>query len=420
MLNLASEKLSCENLESNFFSPISIAQSLLRYKTTTPAKGEIFAHTQALLEKLGFYCKIYSFGESEKTTENLYARIGTTKPTLAFCGHLDTVPEGNPSLWDAPPYQAQIKNGFIIARGSVDMKGSVAAFIAATARIIKNKTLKKGSIVILLTGDEEGPAVFGTKALLEALDHKQKNFDACITGEPTSHKILGDRIKIGRRGSLSLRIKASGKAGHSAYPQNACNSIHSLLPILDELAKINLDADENHNQQKLEYDVDNAFQPSNLQVSGITSDTFIANMLPAEAEAIVSIRHSTKHNKNSLLTLINDKILKLNRDSNAKINVECISSAQAFYTPPNQFSNIVSDAIFAETDVKPSLTTEGGTSDSRFIHKLCPTLDFGPIGERMHAINEKIHTDELNKLAKIYHAILLKFMHEFRPSSKIS
>ncbi len=393
------------------FLPVNLAQGLLRHKTPTPARGAIFAQTQDWLQTLGFYCKLHRLGLGDEATDNLYARIGSSKPVLAFCGHLDTVPEGEELLWSSPPYEGLIKDGLLVGRGSVDMKSSVAAFIAATQRYLAHKGRVKnaqpnGSIVFLLTGDEEGRATFGTKALLEALRDEEKDFDACLTGEPTCAEVLGDRIKIGRRGSLSLQIEVRGKAGHSAYPQYARNAAHILLALLNELAGINLDSIASNKETSCA-----TFEPSNLQISGFSTDTFVSNMLPGKAQAVISIRYNTKHDESSLLALLEEKSRKFERDG-SQITIERLSGARAFYTHPNRFVALVADAISEVTGVTPQLSTEGGTSDSRFIHHLCPTLDFGPVGTQMHAIDESIQVSELSSLSDIYHTILLKFFSD--------
>ncbi len=388
------------------FLPVDLAQELLRHKSPTPARGAIFAQTQGWLQTLGFSCKLHRLGSGDETTDNLYARIGSNKPVLAFCGHLDTVPEGEELLWSSPPYDGLIKDGLLVGRGSVDMKSSVAAFIAATRRFLALDDKLSGSIVFLLTGDEEGRATFGTRALLEVLRDEEKDFDACLTGEPTCAERLGDRIKIGRRGSLSLRIEARGKAGHSAYPQYACNAAHILLALLNDLTNIALD--------KLATSEDSshaAFEPSNLQVSGFSTDSFVSNMLPGKAEAVISIRYNTKHDEDSLLTLLEEKSRRFESEG-SQITIERLSGARAFYRQPERFVALVSEAICEITGIDPQLSTEGGTSDSRFIHHLCPTLDFGPVGRQMHAIDESILVSELEMLSDIYHAILLRFFSD--------
>ena len=386
-------------LASDLESPLRLAQALVRARTPTPARGEIFDRVGAWLEAAGFALRRYRLGEGEEATDNLYARAGTSKPTLVFCGHLDTVSEGEASLWSRPPYAAEIDDGVLIGRGSVDMKGSVAAFLSAANGFLHDSPAEgistRGSIVVLLTGDEEGSARFGTRALLERLEAKDKDFDACLTGEPTSDKRLGDRIKIGRRGSLSLRLRVRGKAGHSAYPQLADNAAHKFLPFLHTLSTLSLDAGTG----------EGLFEASTLQIASLATDTQVSNMLPGRAEALVSIRYNPLHDEQSLLDLLRRHASEHTID----VDIERLSGAEVFFTPPNPFSTLVCSAVEEVCGLTPRLSTDGGTSDSRFLYNLCPTLDFGPVGASMHAIDEGIPVADLEQLSDIYRAVLRKF-----------
>ena len=376
-------------------SPLRLAQSLVRACTTTPARGKIFDEVGSTLETAGFAVRRYRLGTGIDATDNLYARAGTTKPVFVFCGHLDTVCAGDAALWSSPPYAAAVKDDMLIGRGSVDMKSSVAAFIAAAHDFLAEENLTRGSVVVLLTGDEEGSARFGTRALLEALEEKDKDFDACLTGEPTSERRLGDRIKIGRRGSLSLRLRVHGKAGHSAYPHLAENAAHKFLPFLHALSKLSLDAGTS----------DGMFEASTLQIASLSTDTHVSNMLPGSAEALVSIRYNPLHDEESLLALLREKAFEHNID----VDTERLSGAKVFLTPANAFSGLVASAIEEVCGLTPCLSTQGGTSDSRFLYSLCPTLDFGPVGASMHAIDECIPLEDLERLRDVYHAVLRKF-----------
>ena len=391
-------------------SPLRLAQALLRTRTTTPARGEIFDTIGARLEEAGFAWRCCRLGTGIDATDNLYARAGATKPVFAFCGHLDTVSAGDTALWSSPPYAAEVKDGILIGRGSVDMKSSVAAFVAAAHDFLAEKKLaeknltkenlakekfSRGSIVLLLTGDEEGTARFGTRALLESLEEKDKDFDVCLTGEPTSERRLGDRIKIGRRGSLSLRLGVRGKAGHSAYPHLAENAVHKFLPFLHALSRLSLDAGTE----------DGLFEPSTLQIAGLSTDTQVSNMLPGRAEALVSIRYNPLHDEESLLALLRRQA----SEHGIEVEMERLSGATVFFTPANAFSKLVASAIEEVCGIAPCLSTEGGTSDSRFLYGLCPTLDFGPVGASMHAVDEGIPVADLEQLRDIYHAVLRKF-----------
>ncbi len=386
-------------LTSELESPLRLAQALVRARTPTPARGEVFDKVEAWLEAAGFALQRYRLGEGEEATDNLYARAGTGKPVLAFCGHLDTVLEGDSSLWSKPPYAAEINDGVLIGRGSVDMKGSVAAFLCAAYSFLHDslaeENFSRGSIVVLLTGDEEGSARFGTRALLERLEGKDKDFDACLTGEPTSDKRLGDRIKIGRRGSLSLRLRVHGKAGHSAYPHLADNAAHKFLPFLHALSTLTLDAGTD----------EGLFEASTLQIAGLSTDTQVSNMLPGRAEALVSIRYNPLHDEQSLLGLLRRQA----SEHNIEVDIERLSGAEVFFTQPNAFSTLVCSAIEEVCGITPRLSTAGGTSDSRFLYSFCPTLDFGPIGASMHAIDEGIPVADLEQLSDIYRAVLRKF-----------
>ena len=393
--DVSDERLEGSSATCDLSSSLSLAQALVRARTPTPARGEVFDLVESKLRTAGFALRRYRLGEGEEATDNLYARAGASKPVLAFCGHLDTVPAGDPSLWSSPPYAAVVKDGVLIGRGSVDMKSSVAAFVQAAHDFLAEEKFERGSIVVLLTGDEEGPAHFGTCALLERLEAKDKDFDACLTGEPTSDRVLGDRIKIGRRGSLSLRVRVRGKAGHSAYPHLADNAAHKFLPFLHALSTLSLDAGTK----------DGLFEPSSLQIAGLATDTHVSNMLPARAEALLSIRYNPLHDEASLLALLRAKA----SDHGIDVDVERLSGARVFFTPANAFSALVSSAIEEVCGRTPRLSTEGGTSDSRFLYSLCPTLDFGPVGASMHATDEGILVTELEQLSDVYHVVLRKF-----------
>ena len=388
------------DLSSTPASALRLAQTLVRARTTTPARGEIFDRLDATLEAAGFACRRYLLGEGAEATDNLYARAGKTKPVLVFCGHLDTVCAGDASLWSQPPYAGEVKDGVLIGRGSVDMKGSVAAFITAARDFLAEENFEQGnfqhgSIVVLLTGDEEGSARFGTRALLEELGEEDKDFDACLTGEPTSDRRLGDRIKIGRRGSLSLRLRVRGKAGHSAYPHLAENAAHKFLPFLCALSTLSLDAGTK----------DGLFEPSTLQIASLATDTQVSNMLPGRAEALVSIRYNPLHDEPSLLALLRRHA----REHGIDVDMERLSGAEVFFTPANAFSTLVVSAIEEVCGVTPCLSTAGGTSDSRFLYSLCPTLDFGPVGASMHAVDESIPIADLEQLRDVYHVVLRRF-----------
>ncbi len=389
---LSSSALSSSALSS---SALRMAQTLVRTRTPTPARGEIFQTLEAWLEEAGFACRRYCLGTGEEATDNLYARAGSSKPVFAFCGHLDVVPEGDASLWSSPPYAAAIKEGMLIGRGSVDMKSSVAAFVAAARDFLREEDFANGSIVVLLTGDEEGSARFGTRALLEELEEKDKDFDACLTGEPTSDRVLGDRVKIGRRGSLSLRLQVLGKGGHSAYPHLAENAAHKFLPFLHALSTLSLDAGTK----------DGLFEPSSLQIAGLTTDTQVSNMLPGRAEALVSIRYNPLHSEQSLLALLRE----MARTHGIEVATERLSSAEVFFTPPNAFSDLVGAAIEEVCGCQPCLSTNGGTSDSRFLYSYCPTLDFGPVGASMHTSDEHIAVDDVQRLTEVYRSVLKRF-----------
>jgi succinyl-diaminopimelate desuccinylase len=341
------------------------------------------------LEGLGFTCRRMRFGE----IENLYARLGTAGPNLCFAGHTDVVPVGDAGGWAHGPFGAVLEDGVLFGRGAVDMKSAIAAFIAATARVLA-RGKPAGSISLLITGDEEGVAEQGTKAVVAALAAEGEVIDHCIVGEPTSSAVLGDMIKIGRRGSIGAHITAQGKQGHVAYPDRAANPVPVLVALLARLQARALD-------EGFE-----GFQPSNLEITTIDVGNRAGNVIPAAATARLNIRFNPAHTGEALAAWLIEEGRLAGQGFSGSVTVTPRISGEAFLTAPGPFTKLVAGAVEAVSGVKPALSTSGGTSDARFIRALCPVVEFGLVGATMHAVDERAPVDEIAALSAIYERVI--------------
>lgn len=369
--------------------PVALAQALIRCPSVTPHEGGALTLLEQLLSALGFATWRLPFGSApDGPVDNLFARIGSGAPHFCFAGHTDVVPPGALAGWSVDPFAAEIRNGILVGRGANDMKSAIAAFVVAAARYIRSGGA--GSLSLLLTGDEEGPALHGTKPVLDWMATHGHLPDHCLVGEPTSARHLGDMIKIGRRGSLNARITIRGAQGHVAYPHQADNPITRLVHLLDDLKSHPLD------------DGAENFQPSNLEITNIDVGNPTENLIPAEAQARLNIRFNPKHSGESLAQMIRQKTAHHAPASTVDIRV----SGEAFYTPPGLVSGIVSDVIQQITGRTPELSTSGGTSDARFIARYCPVIEFGLVGQTMHKVDEMVPVADIATLCDIYHAIL--------------
>ncbi len=376
--------------------PVNLAQALIRRPSVTPADAGAMDVLQRTLEALGFACRRMKYGE----IENLYARFGTAAPNLCFAGHTDVVPVGDAVAWSADPFAAEINDGVLMGRGAVDMKSAIAAFVAAAAAVLA-KGAPKGSLSVLITGDEEGAATDGTVKVVQALKAEGEVIDHCIVGEPSSAAALGDMIKVGRRGSVNAWITVEGVQGHVAYPHRAANPIPVLIRLLDRLQSHTLD------------DGYPEFQPSNLEVVDITVGNPATNVIPARAEARLNIRFNPSHSGETLVRWIREHCKAAEAGFGGKVRLRAHVSGEAFLTEPGAFTDVASAAVRAVTGRTPELSTTGGTSDARFIRALCPVIEFGLVGTTMHMVDERAPVAEIRALATIYERLIEGYFDRF-------
>ena len=376
--------------------PIALTQELIRRPSVTPADEGAMDIVQRTLEGLGFACKRMRFGE----IENLYARYGTARPNLCFAGHTDVVPVGDAQAWSREAFAAEIVDGMLIGRGSVDMKSAVAAFAAAAGKAIAAGQVK-GSLSFLITGDEEGVATHGTKMVVEALKAQGEILDHCIVGEPSSAETFGDMIKIGRRGSINTWITVDGRQGHVAYPHRAANPIPVLIDLLAKLQNHVLD--EGYT----------GFQPSNLEVTTVDVANGATNVIPAQAKARLNIRFNPSHKGAELAAWIEAEAAKAAEGFGGAIKVEPVVSGEAFLTEPGAFTDVVAAAVQDVSGAAPELSTTGGTSDARFIRDLCPVVELGLVGKTMHAVDERAPVQEIRDLQRVYERVIERYFSKF-------
>ncbi|MFL2854566.1 MAG: succinyl-diaminopimelate desuccinylase [Candidatus Pelagibacter sp.] len=377
---------------------LQLAKELIKFPTVTPIDAGIMKFLEKKLKTLGFKTKILEFKEkNSKPVKNLYARLGNKGPNFCYAGHLDVVPAGNLKDWTVNPFKPSIKKGFLIGRGANDMKSSVAAFVSAVSNFISKGRQFNGSISLLITGDEEGVAINGTKKVVEYLRKKKEKIDFCLVGEPTNPNKLGEMIKIGRRGSMTGKLTIIGIQGHVAYPDRANNPSTALVQILKELKEIKFD-----NGTK-------DFQPTNLEITKINIDNFADNVIPGSANAKFNIRFNNKHSSNSIKKKIDKIIKRISKKNKSKFNIDYSVSGEAFLTKPNDTTYMIRDEIKKITKIKPKLSTTGGTSDARFIRKIAPCLEFGLVGKTMHKVDEAVSLSDLKKLTLIYSNILKNY-----------
>jgi succinyl-diaminopimelate desuccinylase len=380
--------------------PVALTQALIRRASVTPADDGAMVVVQGALEELGFACRRMRY----RDIENLYARRGTTRPNLCFAGHTDIVPVGDEAAWTHPPFEAAEVGGVLYGRGAVDMKSAIAAFIAATQAVLSQGE-PPGSISLLITGDEEGVAEHGTKAVVAALVAAGEVIDHCVVGEPTSSQVLGDMIKIGRRGSIGADIVVEGVQGHVAYPHRAANPVPVLVSLLAKLLARRLDGGCD------------GFQPSNLEVTTIDVNNPAGNVIPARAAARLNIRFNPIHTGEALATWLQAEARAAGEGFSGQVSLATRISGEAFLTEPGHFTDLVAGAVRAVTGVTPELSTTGGTSDARFIRALCPVVEFGLVGATMHAVDERAPTAEIAALAAVYERLISDYFAVFAPRS---
>ena len=377
---------------------LQLAKELIRFPSVTPVDAGIMSFLEKKLKQLGFKTKVLEFREkNSKPVKNLYARLGNKSPNFCYAGHLDVVPAGNLKDWTVNPFKPSIKKGHLIGRGANDMKSSIAAFVAAISNFIENYSDFKGSISLLVTGDEEGVAINGTKKVVEYLKKRNEKIDFCLVGEPTNPSKLGEMIKIGRRGSMNGRLIITGIQGHVAYPQRANNPSTALVQILKEIKDIKFDQGTKD------------FQATNLEITKININNTADNVIPGLATATFNIRFNNKHTSTSLKSKVNKVIKKISAKNKSKYKIEYSVSGEAFLTNPNKTTFMIQDIIKKITKIKPKLSTTGGTSDARFIRKIAPCLEFGLVGKTMHKVDEAVSLSDLKKLTLIYSNILKNY-----------
>jgi succinyl-diaminopimelate desuccinylase len=370
--------------------PIALAQELIRRPSVTPADEGALDILAAVLDRLGFETHLLTFGKApDGPVKNLFARRGSGGPHFAFAGHTDVVPAGDAAAWSLDPFAADIRNGQLVGRGAADMKGSIAAFVAAVARVGE----LPGSLSFVITGDEEGPATFGTVKLLEWMEAHGHVPDACLVGEPTSLRTRGDMVKVGRRGSLNAWITVNGAQGHVAYPDRADNPITRLVRLLDTLKSRKLDEGSDW------------FDPSNLEITDLAVGNPAMNVIPAQARARINIRFNDLHRGADLKAWIEEVVVEAAPAHELQVRI----SGEAFLTEPGLLSDTVAAAIEMVTGVTPELSTSGGTSDARFIRRLCPVVEFGLPGQSMHKVDEAVAVADIERLADIYAELLRRW-----------
>ena len=380
----------------------ALAAALIRRPSVSPKDEGALDLVAVELEKLGFACNRLVFGgDGSEAVDNLYARLGGSGPNLCFAGHTDVVPAGPLADWSFDPFAASVREGSLCGRGAVDMKGAIAAFIAAMRSFLDERSPAfSGSLSLLITGDEEGAAVNGTRKVLDWLAERGERLDACLVGEPTSAQLLGDMIKIGRRGSMTGRLTVHGIQGHTAYPDLADNAAHRIVAMLGALATAELDHGSDH------------FQPSTLQISSIDIGNPASNVIPGTAHAVFNIRFNDLWTSGKLETWLAERLDAVGGRYTLDISV----SGESFLTAPGMLSDGIAEAIRRVTGRMPEFSTTGGTSDARFIQACCPVVEFGLVGQTMHKVDERVDLADLAGLTRIYRTFLdLYFDQERRP-----
>ncbi len=380
--------------------PVALAQALIRCPSVTPHDAGALDAVQVALERLGLTCHRLVFSEpGYADIDNLYARIGHGRPNLCFAGHTDVVPPGDAGAWSVDPFGGEIVDGRLYGRGAADMKGAVAAFIAALARFLDRRDGGfGGSVSLLITGDEEGDSVNGTVKVLDWLAGRGETIDACLVGEPTNPAVLGEAMKIGRRGSLNAWLTTHGVQGHVAYPQRADNAAHRLMRMLAALTAAPLDVLTQAGESV-------HFQPSNLEITTIDVGNHAVNVIPDRARAHFNIRFNDRHTAVGLSDWLHRTLAAID----ARHELTLRGSGDAFLTEPGPFTELVAAAAARVLGRRPAYDTGGGTSDARFIHRHAPVVEFGLISETIHKVDEHATVDDILGLTAVYTAVLEDF-----------
>jgi succinyl-diaminopimelate desuccinylase len=390
-----------DTLAPNVTDVVELTRALVRCESVTPKEAGALQLLERTLEPLGFRCERMDFTQAgTDDVANLYARIGTGGRHFCFAGHSDVVPVGDLSSWTIGPFAAELSGGYLFGRGAADMKGAIAAFTDAAARFLGRRGRDfGGSISLLVTGDEEGPAVNGTVKMLKRLAERGETIDACVVGEPTSSRRFGDMMKIGRRGSMTVDLTVRGVQGHVAYPERLDNAVHRLSAIIEALVREPIDKGSTH------------FQPTSLQFTTVDVGNKATNIAPGVVRARFNTRFNDLWTSKTLLAHLQERIERASAaiGGNGTIEYEVSVSGESFYTPPGPLSDLVAGAIRDVTGVEVELSTTGGTSDARFIRSYCPVLEFGLVGESMHKVDEKSAIADLKTLARVYETVLDRY-----------
>ncbi len=379
-------------MSNNLVDPIKLTQKLVQCKSVTPLEGGALQILTEILEQANFRCQRVD----RNGIPNLFARWGQDGPVFGFNGHTDTVPAGDVDAWSVDPFGGEIKQDRLWGRGTADMKSGVAAFVAAAVTLVR-ETPPKGSLIITITGDEEAKAVDGTRAIFDWMETQNQKMDVCIVGEPTCPEIMGEAIKIGRRGSLSVKIALQGVQGHSAYPERYINPVEAMAHLGYRLSS-----------RKLDEGSDN-FQPTNLALASIDTGNNTSNIVPSNCTALFNIRFSDQHTSKSLLIWIQDEVNKVASEHNCKSKLDVLSSAESFITPKGEFTDLVANAVYQTLGIQPELSTSGGTSDARFITHHCPVVEVGLVGKTIHQVDEHVEIQHIKDLKSVYVQCLRDF-----------
>ena len=383
--------------------PVNFAAELIRCPSVTPADAGALDLLEKVLTEIGFTCTRLPFHEPHTArVDNLYARLGDAAPHICFAGHTDVVPVGAADNWQKDPFSGEISDDKLWGRGAADMKGAIAAFVSATADYLSQNGKPKGSISLLITGDEEGPSVNGTIKMLNWLSTQQEVIDDCIVGEPTNPETLGEMIKIGRRGSVNTTVTIEGIQGHVAYPHRAANPVPHLVQLLERLITAKLDDGTPH------------FQPSNLELTGFDVGNAVTNVIPALAQARFNIRYNDIWSRDTITDWINENLNAahdalnnaIDCENKFSLTVDINHSGEAFLTPTGTLSELAVSAVEKTLGMTPELSTSGGTSDARFIKDHARVIEFGLVGKTMHKVDEHVRVNDIQSLTKIYQEIL--------------
>ena len=371
--------------------PVELTRALIRCPSVTPEEGGALELLQTMLTEAGFECR----RADRNGVPNLLARWGVKghERTFGFNGHTDVVPVGDPADWTADPFGAELREGQVWGRGATDMKSAVAAFVAAALDRVRSAP-PDGAILIALTGDEEGPSVDGTRALLDAMDADDERMTVCLVGEPTCPDTFGEMMKIGRRGSVTCQLSVRGVQGHVAYPHRATNPMPAMARLMDRLASHRLDEGTDH------------FEPSTLAITTIDTGNTATNVIPAETRGTVNVRFNDLHTGRSLIDWVTAEAAAVDVEFGTRTEVTSHVSGESFVTPPGPLSELVANAVEAVAGVRPVMSTGGGTSDARFVKDHCPVVEFGLVGRTMHQVDERVPVDDVHRLKAVYARIL--------------